>query len=58
MNRILLAAATTVLLATSAGAGQITFSLPNLTFPPHDGATVTKSCLESGAMAGLCAPQG
>jgi len=58
MNRILITVATTFLLATSAGAGQIAFALPSLTFPPQDGVTVTKSCLASGAMADLCAPQG
>lgn len=58
MTRLFAAAITAVLLGTSAGAGQITFSLPNLTFPPDKGVHVTRNCLAIGVMTGLCDPKG
>lgn len=59
MKLTLIAAVTTIMLGTSASAVQITFSLPNLTFPPSDGATVTKdACTAPGVADGLCAPEG
>ncbi|MBT8410556.1 MAG: hypothetical protein KJP02_02000 [Octadecabacter sp.] len=57
MARTLMAAANAALLATSAGAGHITFSLPDLTFPPQDGASHQElSC--KWRQSGACTPQG
>ena len=57
MKRIALAAVTAALLATSATAGGITFSLPNLTFPPASDTTVMKDCLVTDATTVDCIPQ-
>ncbi|WP_187292536.1 hypothetical protein [Octadecabacter antarcticus] len=57
MKRIALITATTLMLATSATAGGITFSLPNLSFPPTADVTVNKDCLSPDAATGLCIVQ-
>jgi len=57
MKRIVLAAAATVMLATMAGASSITFSIPNLTFPPSPDVTVTKDCVTPEATSGVCLTQ-
>lgn len=43
MKNLVLVTATSLLLATSASAGGVTFSLPNLWFPQTEEATVTKN---------------
>ncbi len=57
MKRIALVTATTLMLATSATAGGITFSLPNLWFPPASDITVNKDCASVDALTGLCIAQ-
>lgn len=57
MKRLVLAAATVLALASSASAGGMAFSLPNLWFPSSDDVTVSKSCLSSDAASTVCAPQ-
>ena len=57
MKNIALAALTSVLLASSATAGGITFSLPNLTFPPVPETTVTKDCQSFDVTNGVCSEQ-
>lgn len=54
MKSIVLATATTLIIATSASASGMTFSLPNLTFPPADTVTVTKDCLSLDTTAPTC----
>ena len=57
MKRIVLATATSLLLATSATAGGIAFSFPTLTFPPAADVTVSKDCLSTSATTAACIPQ-
>jgi hypothetical protein len=45
------------LLASSASAGGISFSLPNLTFPPVSETTVTKDCQSFDVTDSVCAEQ-
>ena len=54
MKTLLMITATTLFLATSSSAGSITFSIPNLWFPPSDDTTVAKDCLPSGATTVQC----
>ncbi len=57
MNRIFLAATTTVLFASAATASSITFSFPDLTFPPAPDTTVTQDCQSFSATAQTCTDQ-
>lgn len=57
MKRIALIATTSLMFATAASAGGITFSLPNLSFPTAADATVAKDCMPQGVTLGLCTPQ-
>ncbi|MCF2871713.1 hypothetical protein L0664_11605 [Octadecabacter sp. G9-8] len=58
MKNLFLAALTTVALGSAAHAGSITFSIPNLTFPPTSDVTVGKDCLPQTATPATCLPQG
>ena len=58
MKNLVLAALTTAALASSASAGGISFSLPNLSFPPAQDVTVEKDCLPNTAATDACLPQG
>ena len=57
MKNITVAAITSVLLASSAAAGGISFSLPNLTFPPESESTVTKGCQSFDVTETACTEQ-
>lgn len=57
MTRTLLATALTVMLATSATAGGMSISLPNLWFPETPDVTVTKDCLPSATASSECDAQ-
>lgn len=57
MKNIALAALTSVLLASSAAAGGISFSLPNLTFPPAPETTVTQDCQSFDVTESACTEQ-
>ncbi len=57
MKRIALIAATSLMLATSANAGGLSFSLPNLSYPTAADVTVAKDCLPQDVTSGLCTPQ-
>jgi len=54
MKSLLMITATSLLLATSASAQGITFTLPNLWFPDDDTVTVAKDCLPSATTTALC----
>ena len=54
MKNLLMITATSLLLATSANAGSIMFSIPDLWFPPTDDTTVAKDCLSGATTAGQC----
>jgi hypothetical protein len=58
MKNLLLVALTTAALATSATAGSITFSIPNLTFPSTQDVTVAKDYLAGLDATAACLPQG
>ena len=49
MKRIALSSVLALMIAGPAAASSFTFSLPDLWFPPTDDATVSKTCIESGA---------
>lgn len=57
MKNLALAALTTALLASSAAAGGISFSLPSLTFPPVPETTVSKDCQSLNATESTCTGQ-
>jgi len=57
MKRIALAAAASLMLATSATAGGIAFSFPTLTFAPTSDVTVSKDCLTTNITATTCSLQ-
>ena len=57
MKNLMMITATSLLLATSASAGSITFSIPNLWFPPVDDTTVSKDSLTSDTTSVLAIPQ-
>lgn len=57
MKRIAFAAATSVMIATSATAGSFSFSLPNLDFAPTNDVTVAKDCLPTTGAIAVCTPQ-
>ena len=58
MKNLILASLTTLALASAASAGSITFSIPNLSFPPTQDVTVAKDCLPNSAATDVCLPQG
>ena len=57
MKTLVSAAALGLLFASSAAAGSITFSLPNLQFPPADAETVTQDCQSFDATSDTCIAQ-
>ncbi|SMX40044.1 hypothetical protein [Octadecabacter ascidiaceicola] len=57
MKNVTLAAVTSVLLASSASAGGISFSLPNLTFPPVSEPVVTQDCQSFDTSQNVCIDQ-
>ena len=57
MKHIAFITATSLLLASAATAGGISFSLPNLTFPTAADVTVAKDCIATNATADVCIPQ-
>ncbi len=54
MKTLASAAAVSLLFASTAAAGGITFSLPNLHFPPADAETVTQDCQSFDATSDTC----
>lgn len=58
MTRTALAALAAIFLASSASAGSITFSIPNLWFPPSDDTTVTRLCTDFDATSEVCDEEG
>lgn len=58
MKNLLLAALATVALGSAASAGSITFSLPNLSYPPSSDVTVAKDCMPDSNTINACIPQG
>ena len=57
MKNLTLAALTSALLASSAAAGGIAFSLPNLTFPTAPETIVTKDCQSFDVTETVCTEQ-
>lgn len=57
MKNIALAALTSVIFASTASAGGISFSLPNLTFPPASESTVTQDCQSFDVTENACIKQ-
>ena len=57
MKHFVLTAIASVFLASSATAGGISFSLPNLTFPPVSETTVAKGCQSVDVTTNACIEQ-
>ncbi|AKS44676.1 hypothetical protein SAMN05444287_2410 [Octadecabacter temperatus] len=57
MKNVALSALVSVMLASSAAAGGISFSLPNLTFPPVSETTVSKDCQSFDVTNDACSEQ-